>query len=212
MIATLDLTRPIGVRDRALLLLGFAGCFHRSELPSLDVGDIAKHRDGLLVTLARSKTDQEAEGVEKGIPYGAHSETCPVRALDDCAPQPSKSARTRSGSTSGTPRYSARTPPRRSDSREFAGRATYLPTSECRTCATAPPLAWSEQHLTLSAENLHHGNRLQRGGAAAGRKDDLPARRAVGSACIVAPCPCLNLAEIVEQPVVILVVQIAHRR
>lgn len=83
LVATCDPARLLGLRDRALLLLGFAGCFRRSELVGLDVADVAEHRDGFVVSLARSKTDQEGRGAEKGIPYGAHPDTCPVRALRD---------------------------------------------------------------------------------------------------------------------------------
>lgn len=71
----------IGVRDRALLLLGFAGAFRRSELAGLDVADVERSREGLTVTLRRSKTDQEGEGRRIGIPYGSNPETCPVRAF-----------------------------------------------------------------------------------------------------------------------------------
>jgi site-specific recombinase XerD len=71
----------IGVRDRALVLLGFAGAFRRSELVALDAGDLEFSRDGLTVTLRRSKTDQEGQGRKVGIPYGANPETCPVRAV-----------------------------------------------------------------------------------------------------------------------------------
>lgn len=70
-----------GRRDRALLLLGFAGGFRRSELVALDVGDLEETEHGLRVRLRRSKTDQEAEGDVKGIPWGSHLETCPVRAV-----------------------------------------------------------------------------------------------------------------------------------
>jgi integrase len=80
MVATLDSGRLIGVRDRALLLLGFAGAFRRSELVSLDVADIVDCEEGLRVTLRRSKTDQEGRGYTKGIPYGSNPATCPVRA------------------------------------------------------------------------------------------------------------------------------------
>lgn len=83
LIATLDLSKLIGVRDRALLLLGFAGCYRRSELVSIDHEHVAEHRDGLVISLLWSKTDQEGHGSEKGIPYGQHPETCPVRALKD---------------------------------------------------------------------------------------------------------------------------------
>lgn len=71
----------IGVRDRALILLGFAGAFRRSELVALDVEDCALGKDGLTVTLRRSKTDQDAIGRKLGIPYGSNPETCPVRNL-----------------------------------------------------------------------------------------------------------------------------------
>jgi len=71
----------IGSRDRALILLGFAGAFRRSELVGLDVEDCAFGKDGLTVTLRRSKTDQDAAGRKVGIPYGANPETCPVRIV-----------------------------------------------------------------------------------------------------------------------------------
>ena len=59
-----------GLRDRALLLLGFAGAFRRSELVALDVADIEETETGLLVTIRRSKTDQEGEGVTIAIARG----------------------------------------------------------------------------------------------------------------------------------------------
>jgi site-specific recombinase XerD len=71
----------LGVRDRALLLLGFAGAFRRSELVGLDVADVRVTGDGLVVTIRRSKTDQEGAGREIGIPYGSSPDTCPVRAV-----------------------------------------------------------------------------------------------------------------------------------
>jgi site-specific recombinase XerD len=71
----------IGLRDRALILLGFAGAFRRSEVVALDIGDLDFGRDGLTVTLRRSKTDQEGVGRKIGIPYGANPDTCPVRVM-----------------------------------------------------------------------------------------------------------------------------------
>ena len=56
-----------GKRDRALLALGFAGAFRRSELIALEVADLAETPDGLRVTIRRSKTDQEGEGAEVAI-------------------------------------------------------------------------------------------------------------------------------------------------
>jgi site-specific recombinase XerD len=73
----------IGTRDRALILLGFAGAFRRSELVGLDASDCIFGRDGLTVTLRRSKTDQDGAGRKIGIPYGANPDTCPVRNLQD---------------------------------------------------------------------------------------------------------------------------------
>jgi integrase len=71
----------IGLRDRAMLLLGFAGAFRRSELAFLDVSDLAFSAAGLEVTLRRSKTDQEGAGRKVGIPHGSVAETCPIGAV-----------------------------------------------------------------------------------------------------------------------------------
>jgi site-specific recombinase XerD len=70
----------IDTRDRALLLIGFAGAFRRSELTQLRLSDITETEDGLRIRLRQSKTDQEGEGFTKGIPYGAEHKTCPVLA------------------------------------------------------------------------------------------------------------------------------------
>jgi len=70
-----------GVRDRAILLLGFAGAFRRSELTALDVADLSVTSEGLTVTLRRSKTDQEGAGRKVGIPRG--NGLCPVRAVTE---------------------------------------------------------------------------------------------------------------------------------
>lgn len=71
----------LGQRDRALLLDGFAGAFRRSELAALLVSDLSFTEDGVITNLRRSKTDQEGSGREVGLPWGAHPDTCPVRAL-----------------------------------------------------------------------------------------------------------------------------------
>ncbi len=70
-----------GLRDRALLLIGFAGGFRRGELVALDAEDVEETEDGLRIGIRRSKTDQEAAGREVGIPRGQKPETDPVRAL-----------------------------------------------------------------------------------------------------------------------------------
>lgn len=71
----------LGIRDRALLLVGFAGGFRRSELVSLDVEDLNFTREGLIINIRHSKTDQEGKGRKVGIPYGSNCNTCPVRSL-----------------------------------------------------------------------------------------------------------------------------------
>src|SRR3954470_7552764 len=88
MVATLG-TDMIGIRDRALLLLGSAGASRRSELVAVDVdaadaaraGHIEIGRAGITVRLMRSKTDQEGQGQAFGIPFGAKPATCPVRVV-----------------------------------------------------------------------------------------------------------------------------------
>jgi len=70
----------LGCRDRALLLMGFAGGFRRSEIVALDVEDISETADGLTIRVRRSKTDPEAKGVTVALPYGSTAATCPVRS------------------------------------------------------------------------------------------------------------------------------------
>lgn len=67
-------------RDRALVLIGFAGAMRRSELAALDARDITETADGLRIAVNRSKTDQESSGAIVGIAYGSKRPTCPVRA------------------------------------------------------------------------------------------------------------------------------------
>jgi len=70
-----------GVRDRALLLLGFASSLRSAELVGLDLRDVAVERAGVVLTLRRSKTDQEGAGRQVGVHPGARKSTCPVRAV-----------------------------------------------------------------------------------------------------------------------------------
>jgi integrase len=87
---TIDELRPLvdscgqdmaGVRDRALLLVGFAGALRRSELAGLDVGDVRWTKSGLVLALGRSKSDPDGKGVAVAIAGGRHPQTCPVTAL-----------------------------------------------------------------------------------------------------------------------------------
>lgn len=71
----------IGARDRALLLVGFAGALRRSELTALDADDVTTREEGLVLRLRRSKTDQESLGRDVALPTGRDPETCPVTAL-----------------------------------------------------------------------------------------------------------------------------------
>jgi integrase len=85
MVAALPDIR-LGLRDRALLLLGFAGAFRRSELVALDVRDLEVSRAGLVVTLRRNKTDQDGEGCKLGVPYGANTLRGPSWRVTSAAP------------------------------------------------------------------------------------------------------------------------------
>jgi integrase len=71
-----------GLRDRALLLLGFAGAFRRSELVALDVADLEEIEEGMRVSIRRSKTDQEGKGEVIAIVRGLVN--CPVKAVKNC--------------------------------------------------------------------------------------------------------------------------------
>jgi len=70
-----------GVRDKALLLVGFFGAFRNSELVGLNIEDVVFTPEGAILTLRKSKTDQEGRGREVAIGYAKRPELCPVRAL-----------------------------------------------------------------------------------------------------------------------------------
>lgn len=69
----------LGVRDRAMLLVGFAGAFRRSELVALEVEDLTFTEDGVKILIRKSKTDQEGAGQVVAIARGVSM--CPVEAL-----------------------------------------------------------------------------------------------------------------------------------
>lgn len=71
----------LGLRDCALLLVGFAGGFRRSELARINIYDLKFSADGAVINLPRSKTDQEGAGREVGLPFGSSENTCPVLML-----------------------------------------------------------------------------------------------------------------------------------
>lgn len=72
-----------GLRDRALLLVGFAGALRRSELVALDHEDVRFTKDGLVLRIRSSKADQEGQGADVGIARGSRPGTCPVRAMEE---------------------------------------------------------------------------------------------------------------------------------
>ena len=100
-----DGTRAL--RDRALLVTGFASGVRRGELVALDLCDVTTESQGFRIRISRSKTDQEAAGAEVGVHRGQHKATCPVRILQEWIakrgrqPGPLFSAVRRSGEITG---------------------------------------------------------------------------------------------------------------
>ena len=70
------------LRNKALLLIGFAGGFRRNELISLNIEDLDFVYEGVKINLKKSKTDQFGEGFTKGIPYFENYLYCPVKNLN----------------------------------------------------------------------------------------------------------------------------------
>lgn len=83
MLVMVNRQKPLkAARDRALLLIGFAGALRRSELVAIQCADITRFEAGMEILLRRSKTDQEGLGRTVWIPHAKDSERCPVAALD----------------------------------------------------------------------------------------------------------------------------------
>ena len=83
VINTLHIKEMRKTRDKALILIGFAGGFRRSELVALDNDDIEFVREGVKIFVKRSKTDQSGEGMTKAIPSFDNAFYCPVLHLQD---------------------------------------------------------------------------------------------------------------------------------
>jgi len=81
LVDRIDTTTSAGLRDRALLLVGFALGLRRSELVAIRVEDLSPHHDGATVRLAGSKTDQTGKGHEFLLAFAESPNPCPVRAL-----------------------------------------------------------------------------------------------------------------------------------
>ena len=71
------------LRDKALILIGFAGGFRRSELVNIDYEDVEFVTEGVKILIKRSKTDQSGEGIIKAIPYFDNQKFCPVVAIKE---------------------------------------------------------------------------------------------------------------------------------
>ena len=69
------------LRDRSIILIGFSGGFRRNEIVSLDYDDLDFVKEGLKITIKRSKTDQFGEGSIKALPYFDNSQYCPVISI-----------------------------------------------------------------------------------------------------------------------------------
>lgn len=72
---------PKAMRDRALLVLGFASALRRSNLAALNLADVEFCRQGVVLSVDREKQDQDGKGRLIGLVRGRHTNTCPVRVL-----------------------------------------------------------------------------------------------------------------------------------
>jgi integrase len=75
------IVKPIEARDKALILIGFAGAFRRSELVGIDCEHLEFSPDGVSIFIPSSKTDQEGNGRVVDIPFASDERYCPVRSL-----------------------------------------------------------------------------------------------------------------------------------
>jgi integrase len=82
MLAAMDDDGPRGCRDRALLVVGFASSLRRSDLVRLNLADVSFKREGLVLRIARGKTDQVGAGLVLGVHRGKCRATCPVVQLE----------------------------------------------------------------------------------------------------------------------------------
>lgn len=82
LVQSLDPDNPTELRDKVVLLLGFTGAFRRSELVALNIGDLSFSRQGLIITLSRSKTNQYGEVEQKAFFLHTDPLLCPIRTLE----------------------------------------------------------------------------------------------------------------------------------
>ncbi|MCB2410934.1 tyrosine-type recombinase/integrase [Hymenobacter lucidus] len=80
-ILAIDLSKPNGLRDRALLLLGLAGAFRRSEIANINIQDLEWHEEYLIINIPHSKTNQCGDVEQKVIFFSSNPLVCPMKAL-----------------------------------------------------------------------------------------------------------------------------------
>ena len=82
IVASIDTDDARDIRDRAILLLGYASAMRPGEISALNVEDLQRKPTGVLITIRRSKTDPDAQGQIIGVARGENRLTDPIRALD----------------------------------------------------------------------------------------------------------------------------------
>ena len=85
ILPALDMESRRGIRDKAVILLGWCAAMRRSELANLTWSQIKFMPEGLHITITQAKTDRQGEGQTIGVPYQAKPQLCPVRAIIDWA-------------------------------------------------------------------------------------------------------------------------------
>ena len=81
ILSSIDRTTPIGIRDAAIILLGYASAMRRAEIVPLTLTDVEHKPAGLLLNIRHSKMDQEGYGQVVAVAHGQHALTDPVAAL-----------------------------------------------------------------------------------------------------------------------------------
>jgi integrase len=82
IIGAIDRSTPIGIRDAAIILLGYASAMRRVEIVALTLADVEHKPAGLLLHIRQSKMDQEGHGELVAVAHGQHALTDPVAALN----------------------------------------------------------------------------------------------------------------------------------
>jgi integrase len=82
IIGAIDRSTPIGIRDAAIILLGYASAMRRAEIVALTLADVEHKPAGLLLHIRQSKMDQEGHGELVAVAHGQHALTDPVAALN----------------------------------------------------------------------------------------------------------------------------------